>query len=80
MWRHVQKNGKVKNYKENARFNMCFKMIISLAFVPENSSKKEYGNLLNYFLNTNADPYLIDLLFCLKNNTFKIFNTREFVI
>jgi hypothetical protein len=63
MWRHVQKHGKVKDYKENARFKMCFKMIISLALVPEKFIKKEYENLLNYFLNTNSDIYLINFLF-----------------
>jgi hypothetical protein len=76
MWRNLQKSEKVRDYKENARFNMDFKMIISLALVPDKFIKTEYENLLNYFLNTNADIYLIEFLFwfekqCIDNLMYK---------
>jgi hypothetical protein len=67
-WRRIQKDGYSKIYKENCKFNLDIKMIIALCFVPDYCVEKDFCILLEYFLNTNTDKYVVDFLFWFENN------------
>jgi hypothetical protein len=46
-------------------------MIVALSFVPDKFIVKEFQDPLDYFLNSNVDACLIDLLFWFEKNFIK---------
>jgi hypothetical protein len=76
IWRRVQVSGNTINYKEDENFKLHIKMIVALAFVPDKNIPREVENLLDFFLNTNVEEYIVDLLvwfeeIYVKNTTYK---------
>jgi hypothetical protein len=59
LWRKIQKDGMCKAYKTNIKFNNYLKMIVAIVFVQSEKMEQEKEKLVDYFLNTNADEYLI---------------------
>jgi hypothetical protein len=64
--------GKALNYKQCIKFAFWLKMIVALSFVPDIFILKEYQDILDYFLNSNVDSCLIDVLFWFEKNFLKI--------
>ena len=63
VWRNIQSIGMTKLYKENNKIQLNVKMIVGLAFVPDEKVKDYFCLLLDYFLNSNADECVVSLMF-----------------
>ena len=71
IWRWIQRNGGKTLYETNKEVNFCMRLVMALAFVPNNKMKSEYEKLLNYFLNTNANTLVVELCLWFDNNFIK---------
>jgi hypothetical protein len=85
LWRRVQTSGMTSSYLTNKNFNLNFKMIVAIAFVVSSKIVKEFEKLLNYFLQTNTDEFLINFMFWfektyVKSNMYKYSDEKENVV
>jgi hypothetical protein len=70
IWRKIQFSGKAKEYNENENFKFKIKQIIALAFVPFESLQTQLEILTDYFLNTQNNEFILNLLFWFQNFFF----------
>ena len=81
LWRRIQADGFSLRYKTDSKFRTNFSLVVALAFVPDVHVKAMFAKLVDYFLNTNVDEYLINFLFYferiyISNNTYRKINTK----
>lgn len=71
LWRRIQTFKLASKYKNDNKTNLYIKMIVALAFVPDEKIVNEFEKLVDYFLNIGVDEEIVNLLMWFQDNYIK---------